>query len=318
MIAGTATDPVSVSAACAICGSRASVVELDEVADCVTGRRFSIRRCSACTVARTEPQPVTIDEFYPPRYRRYGRATLAALTLLYRWRARGWSRRLGAPGVALEVGCGDGWMLQALRRRSWRVVGVERTVDSARFAALQQRLPVLVGDISALRLGSLDAVILFQVLEHLKDPLGVLRTCAGLLRPGGQLIISVPNIESWQARAFGARWFHLDVPRHRYHFSPLSLSRALEAAGLSVTLHRFVSPEHDPYGWLQSGLNRLGFKPNLLTRWLMGTAGRDGSAVSLLAMAAAGVPLGLAGIGMSLLSWVAGSGAIMEVWAVKK
>src|SRR5204862_5797584 len=62
-----------------------------------------------------------------------------------------------------------------------------------------------------------------------------LRTLRGALRPAGRLVISLPNFSSWQRRRFASRWFHLDLPRHRVHFTAGSLQRALDSAGLAVS-----------------------------------------------------------------------------------
>ena len=144
-------------------------------------------------------------------------------------------------------------MLDTLRRAGWRVVGIERTPEMARFARHDLELPVFAGGVEAIAARPhFDLIILFQVLEHIRDPLSVLRQCATLLKPSGVLIVGVPNLESWQARYTGPHWFHLDVPRHLFHFSPRSLGKVLQMADLTVSRISFVSFEHDPYGWIES------------------------------------------------------------------
>ena len=80
-----------------------------------------------------------------------------------------------------------------------------------------------------------DLVIFRHSLEHTADPVGDLRKVARALRPGGTLLISVPNFASRWRRVFGSRWFPLDLPRHRTHFTPEGMRRALEQAGLRTT-----------------------------------------------------------------------------------
>jgi SAM-dependent methyltransferase len=259
-----------------------------------------------------------MDAFYPARYRKYGAMTAAALRRIYRWRVHGWSRRFAAPGRALEVGCGDGWMLAALRDNGWHVIGSERAIDSARAAAALNRVATFVGDLEAVSAGPrFQLVLLFQVLEHLADPLVALRRGAGVLEPNGMLLVAVPNFASWQARFFGPSWFHLDVPRHLHHFSPQALTQAMELVGLKVVAVRFASFEHDPFGWIQSALNALGFKQNLLTKWLMGTAGDEATPIALGAMLTIGAVLLVPSVVLAMLSWMARAGATMELWAVK-
>ncbi len=302
---------------CAVCHSTAEITVLERVQDYVTQEWFSVLRCRGCELVRTHPQPAFLDSYYPARYRRYSGLTRVMLRRLYRWRVHRWVGRPQLPAAALEIGCGPGWMLQALRERGWRVIGTERTIESAT-AAIVNGLPVFVGDLDALRPTSrFDVIILFHVLEHLADPLDTLRDCATLLTMEGRLILSVPNFHSWQAWLFGPHWFHLDIPRHQYHFEPRSLAQTLRHAGFEVLDMSFVSFEHDVYGWIQSFLNAFGFEQNLLTKLLMGYGSGKCAAGVVVAMAGVSVVLVVPSLLLSLCSWLTRSGAIMEVRAVK-
>jgi SAM-dependent methyltransferase len=299
-----------------VCGSPETEVYLDQARDYVTGKTFATRRCERCGVGFTAPRPENLEPFYPARYRRYTRLALATLRALYRRRVRSWARLQRQPGAALELGCGDGFMLDALRRRGWRVVGVERSEEACAYARSELGLEVHAGGLDALD-GEhrFDLIILFQVLEHLPDPVATLRQCARLLKPGGTLVVGVPNRESWQARFAGADWLHLDVPRHLFHFSPASLTYAMRQAGLEVASVRFASLEHDPYGWLQSLLNRIGFRQNGLTRLLMGL---DRPSVGGVAAALCAAVLLIPAVLLAAVSWLLRAGALMEVRATRR
>ncbi len=302
-----------VTAACSTCGASGPVHEAD-AADYVTGEAFQVYRCPGCDVAFTWPRPASMDAYYPARYRRYAAPVAALLRALYAVRVRRWIR--GRPrGRALEVGCGAGWMLHALARQGWGAIGLERTTEQAALAARALGVPVLVGGVERLpELGAFDLIFLFHVLEHLDDPATALRACAAHLKPGGRLIVAVPNYASWQARYARGGWFHLDVPRHLYHFTPAALARLLRGAGLRPAGVRFASWEHDPYGWVQSVENRLGLAPNALTRTLMGlTPPPPGRALALGLAALLTLPAAV----LSVVSWLAGAGAIMEMSAVR-
>ncbi len=304
--------------ACELCRSAEFVQVITGVRDYITGEVFVLRHCLRCAFARTEPQPASMAPYYPVKYRRYNPLSAALLRQFYRWRAWRWVARLGPSGVALEIGCGDGWMLGALREQGWQVVGTERSVESAVIPARERRVPVFVGELDALRPAArFDAIILFHVLEHMDDPVRVLRRCAALLKLGGMIIVAVPNWRSWQARCFGTAWFHLDVPRHLNHFSRRALSLTAEQAGLQIARTSSVSLEHDPYGWVQSALNRCGFPQNLLTKWLMGMSAEEQSVAGWAAMFALSVLLAIPAGVLALASWCVGRGAVMEAWVTK-
>ncbi|TMF26161.1 MAG: class I SAM-dependent methyltransferase [Chloroflexi bacterium] len=304
--------------ACAICGSTDPPRRWRDVVDYVTGDSFAIVQCHVCGFGVTEPLPGSLDRYYPTRYRRFNALAARVLHGLYLRRVDGWLRRLPPTGLALEVGAGTGWMLRALRERGWRALGNERSLEAALAARAAAGVPIFVGDLGAVRPApALDLVIMFHVLEHLADPLAELRAVARRLRPGGALVLGLPNIASWQARLAGRHWMHLDVPRHLCHFTPDSIERALAVSGYRMTRIDFRSYEHDPFGWVQSTLDRLGFEHGLLIKQLTGMKRRSGAFTTLAALVLA-VPLGVVGLVAALASWRAGAGAVMEVWAVRE
>lgn len=304
------------TAQCEICGGADRRI-IKGVADRVTGERFHVIRCARCGFGRTEPVPSSLDHYYPSRYRRFGRLSRALLHRMYLRRVDGWRSRLPASGLALEIGAGTGWMLRALRERGWRAIGSERTAQAAAVVRSAAGVPAFAGSIGALREAPLlDLVVMFHVLEHLADPLGELREVARRLRPGGALVLGLPNIASWQSGVFGHDWMHLDVPRHLCHFTPDSIERALALSGLRLERIDFRSPEHDPLGWVQSALDRLGFEKDLLLRILTRGERRSGMAAIAVALALS-VPLSAIGVALAAASWAAGRGAVMEVWAVR-
>lgn len=301
---------------CLICQSALTTHFLD-ARDYASGEMFTLQRCDDCGFVFTWPQPDDLNKYYPAYYRRYGSLLFTFFRFLYGRRTASWARAYGHAGRALEVGCGNGWMLDSLRQRGWQVIGTERTPASAQFARTQLKLTVVVGGLNALREGEFDLIILQQVLEHLPDPVGTLSHCAKLLKPSGHLVVGVPNMASWQFRFSRQHWQHLDVPRHLGHFTPHSIRKALEHVGLHVERIDFVSPEHDPYGWLQSALNKFGFPQNLLLRWLSGEGRGDLFKPTGLLMVLITVFLAPLAVLLALLSWIASKGALMEVRAVR-
>lgn len=317
-----ATDPLGPatlpSQSCPGCRSHESRLYLRDARDYITGEEFTVRRCLACGTGFTCPQPGEMGKYYPRRYREYVSPVRAALRALYGLRVWLWHREAGKPGRVLEVGCGSGWMLKAFADRGWTAVGVERGVQEVRQARVRFGLPVFVGDLGALRVGTqFDLVVMVHVLEHVPDPVAILRDCGKLLKPQGALVLAVPNLASWQARLFGRQWFHLDVPRHLVHFTPESLAFALVQAGFDVARFHFISA-HDPYGWIQSTLNGMGFQQNLLTDLLMGRNRSSGAMLWGLVMAVVSLVLFLPSLLLSAMSWSCHAGALMEVRAVRR
>jgi SAM-dependent methyltransferase len=302
---------------CPVCKAQDQSVLLDNAGDYITGEEFQIRRCASCGLAFTFPRPASLQRYYPSYYRQYTWSAQSLLKTVYSLRARAWARSRSTPGRALEIGCGDGWILDALRQRGWTVVGNERTVPSTTFASKVNELPVFVGDLGTLKSAQFDLIIMVHVLEHMVDPVGTLRHCVRLLREGGTLVVVVPNIESWQARWFGSLWFELDVPRHLFHFSPRALSYAFSEAGLSVTTPTFPWLDHALYGWMQSLLNYCGFPRNLLTKVLMGADHRTVRTPSGLAQAFAGALLLIPSFLFEVGSRLARGGAVMELCGIK-
>ena len=230
-------------------------------------------------------------------------------------RAKKWSRGFKSPGVVFEMGCGDGIMLNSLRAHGWQVFGNERTLGAAHFARHQLNVPIFVGGLDSLNPAPIaDLIILFQVLEHLEDPIMILKQLNHIIKPTGRLIIAVPNFGGWQSRIGGKKWLHLDVPRHLFHFSPQSLQYCLNKSGFTITQVSYKSFEHDPYGWSQSILNLLFKKHNLLTRFLMRLDKPNITIIIHLVLAAL---IGILSLPISIMSWFFSNGAIIEVTAEK-
>ena len=231
-----------------------------------------------------------------------------------RWAA--WKRDGGS---VLEVGCGLGLMLAAFSQHGWRATGIER--DEEVIARIHPMPGVEITTLAVEELpleARFDLIVMFHVLEHIGDPVQLLRECAKRLAPGGRLIVNVPNFGSWQARFAGANWVHLDVPRHLVHYTPQTVAATLERAGLEVSDFRSVSIEHDPYGWVESASNRAGRsrltgRSNTLTRFLMGID-RLGLGVALSAVI--GAVLAVPAFVLACVSWAFGKGAVMEATAI--
>ncbi|MGO9763869.1 MAG: class I SAM-dependent methyltransferase [Solirubrobacteraceae bacterium] len=206
---------------------------------------FSVTRCKACGMGVTLP---TVDasqlaSLYPTTYGTYERLPTGVLGLVSKavQRVQAWQSLHTAPfeclaelpaGRLLDVGCGRGDLGSWFVRRGWSVVGVEPSVHACELAR-SRGVDARAGTLAEVKLepSTYDAVVFRQSLEHVTDPVGDLRRARQALRNGGVAIVSVPNFGCWQSNRFGGSWFHLDLPRHRFHFNANALRIVLERAG---------------------------------------------------------------------------------------
>jgi SAM-dependent methyltransferase len=176
-------------------------------------------------------------------------------------------------------------------------------------------LPIFVGGIESIQPSPhFDLIFLFQVLEHLEDPVKTIQQLSSFLKPNGKLIIGVPNFSSWQAKVGREKWFHLDVPRHLVHYSLSTLKILLKQCDMEIENVSYISWEHDPYGWVQSILNLLDRRYNRLTRLLMQIDSVD--TVNLIHLVLGGA-IGFVSVVLSLVSWLLHEGALIEVTAIR-
>jgi 2-polyprenyl-3-methyl-5-hydroxy-6-metoxy-1,4-benzoquinol methylase len=135
-------------------------------------------------------------------------------------------------GRLVEIGCGNGDMLQILREAGWQAEGVDfdpAAVTIARDNGLQVHLGTLQS--KGYATNTFDAVTSSHTIEHLSDPALFLNECYRILRPGGRLSIVTPNSRSLGHRFFKQSWLHLDPPRHLHIFNVPSLHRLVTEAG---------------------------------------------------------------------------------------
>ena len=162
----------------------------------------------------------------------------------FRRRLHALARHLPSRGSALDVGCATGCFLEVLAQDHWEVHGVEPSATVRELA--QRRLGT--GHVSACAWEQLpddgrryDLISFWDVLEHLPDPVQALTQAAGRLAAGGRVCLLTQNVASAWARLLGQRWQHYKHAEHLTHFSPLTLERALGAAGLRILT---MGPRH--------------------------------------------------------------------------
>jgi SAM-dependent methyltransferase len=240
-----------VAVACAICGSAAT--DPLYIKD-----GYAIGRCQRCGLIYANPRAPEGKVLFRYRADYFWKEYLPSLgvvdgtfdltTFDARYAAVLHMIAVEAPGRhLLEVGCGAGLFLKAAERAGWRVEGIELSAEASRFAVERLALPVRSerAEDAPIEPGSFDAAVMFDVIEHLFDPRGVLTAIARALKPGGTLVISTPNIDSASRYLLGTDWAVLSPLEHLYYFNEDSLRRLLEANGFTDV--RFVR-EHVMWG----------------------------------------------------------------------
>ncbi len=243
---------------CPVCGAGAPRPKLRVGA-------VEILCCGACGLAWWTPPPAhAAASVYGASYFRgagtgRGYDDYAGLEASLRKTFASRLRRLGppAPGARLlDVGAAYGFAVAEARRAGWQAWGLELSRAAARVAAAAGT-PVLVAEAARapFAAGSLDAVTLWDVLEHLPDPHAALAELARLLRPGGLLALSTGDVGSLAARLSGSRWHLYSLPEHLFFFSRQSLRLLLGAHGLRVESMRAEGARY-PLGYLAERLRK--------------------------------------------------------------
>jgi 2-polyprenyl-3-methyl-5-hydroxy-6-metoxy-1,4-benzoquinol methylase len=231
---------------------------------------FAVHRCGACGTLFVHPVPPDLGRYYPPGYHDVP-ADLAA----FRSRLGGQDfkteivRRHASGGDLLEIGPSHCEALWLAREAGFRVHGLEMDEACCRFAKDVLGLDDVrrsadpVADLPVQP--SYDVITMWHVFEHLPDPSGAAKAIAGALRPGGVLVVAVPNPESLQLAVFGRAWVHLDVPRHTVLAPAAALTARMEALGLRAAGVTFT--DAGSVGWNRFGWVR-GLAGGTQNRWL--------------------------------------------------
>lgn len=148
--------------------------------------------------------------------------------------------RLRAPGDMLEIGTAYGYFLDEARARGWRVSGVEPSAHAAGAASELLGMTIPTTPFTALDIEpqSLDAIAMWDVIEHLPNPRATLEHAAAALRPGGIIAISTGNAGSLTARLQRADWSLMTPPWHQFYFSKKTLRRLLASVDMRVARTR--------------------------------------------------------------------------------
>lgn len=220
---------------CPVCNS-ANISIRNEIKDyAVSGKSFPICQCADCTFLFTQDIPSKSDislYYQSDSYISHSDSKKGIVNKLYHI-VRNYTIRQKVSlikgksssknGKLLDVGCGTGSFLDAMKKEGWDAIGMEPD-EKARNFAKSKGLQIYDADyMEQLDVNAFDIVTLWHVLEHIHDLQSNLERFRNAITNDGKLIVAVPNHLSFDAKYYGKYWAAYDVPRHLYHFSPKSL-----------------------------------------------------------------------------------------------
>ncbi len=213
----------------------------------LTGEDFQIIQCANCTLEYTDPAPSkeAIAPYYNfPSYISHTDTKEGLVNKMYHkvrnhtlTQKTNWVQSLftGHKGHLLEVGAGTGAFANSMSKKGWKVTALEPDAASRQKALENYDINLLpIEELSHLEPAKYEVITLWHVLEHVHDLNAYMKTFHSLLKPNGRLIIAVPNYTSYDAGFYKNYWAAYDVPRHLYHFSPLSMHYLAKKHKMSI------------------------------------------------------------------------------------
>lgn len=232
---------------CPACGASLVQAVLSVKDYTVSGENFSIWQCSNCTLRFTQdvPDEKSVGIYYKSEdYISHSNTSKGFINRIYQFirkRTLKQKRKLITvvtgltSGRLLDVGSGAGAFVNEMKQNGWDVTGLEPDADARRIAKESFNCDLQTTDqLFQLQKGSFDAITLWHVLEHVHDLHHYLQQLSSLLTENGRLIIAVPNYTSFDAGIYKECWAAYDVPRHLYHFSPLSMQLLMEKNRMKI------------------------------------------------------------------------------------
>lgn len=264
---------------CDNCGSEAFTVVLrgPDLLEGLPGE-FQFVRCEQCGMLRQNPR-LDWDQlaaYYPKDYISHGEQLDPSVSGFRRFEKRygHWKRvrlvnKFKPAGKWLDIGCGSGLNLQEAQFwKRWDLYGLEPVASMATYVQERLGIPVFNTNLEEFSCheGEFDIVTMWDVLEHLPYPVEALEQVGRLLKPGGLLVLSTPNLESLDRQWFRSAWIGYDLPRHLYLFPRNLLRETLHRKGFNVIQERCLAGSHAA---LMLNFSFLSHKSNsLLVKWI--------------------------------------------------
>lgn len=217
----------TISRACSLCGSPVTRIFLSRDS-------LDVYRCADCGLAFTHPQPQSLAEQYDSAYfdlyrrRRPFRlkradSRLAVIELMKR------------PGRLLDIGCSLGYFVEAAAARGWQAIGVEispQASEEARAMGLDVRPGTLQQAVFPPEF--FDCITMWDVLEHVPDPVGHMLEVRRVLAPDGLVAIGTPDLGHPLRVLKGTKWRHFKPAEHIFYFQRSSITLLFEKTGFRI------------------------------------------------------------------------------------
>ncbi|UCF70141.1 MAG: class I SAM-dependent methyltransferase [candidate division WOR-3 bacterium] len=240
---------------CEICGKRETTILFKARDYCheLPGE-FNVSRCSNCGLAYLNPRPTKegMEVYYPEGYAPHKRMGGVG-DIRFQQRLLGFFIKFHGgelrtlwrlkPGKILDVGCGGGMYLKALKERGWTVYGVDASAVATQRARALGLNNIFTGELHEARHPDnlFDAILMRHSLEHMPHPSETLAEVHRILRPGGAVLIVAPNFQSTEARLFKQHWYQIDAPRHFYFLEHSTIRNLLHKHNFRITTYSFSS-----------------------------------------------------------------------------
>lgn len=244
--------------ACPLCGGHTHTTHL-------TKYGYTLSRCAGCGHIHVNPMPS--DEELTAHYQNVayfegesdqGYRSYAdmhrALKPHFERRLRLLNAAVTSGRTLMDFGCADGYFLDLARQHGWDISGVELSAEMASRASQRLSIPIAQRMPDA---AQFDAITMWEVIEHVPQPVEHLRQLRALLRPGGSIAISTPNTGHWQAVRAHDEWVSYRPPSHLQYFTEATLRSALQNAGFDNITIRQTMPLPPLPAWLKARSSRL-------------------------------------------------------------
>jgi 2-polyprenyl-3-methyl-5-hydroxy-6-metoxy-1,4-benzoquinol methylase len=266
---------------CPVCSSIAVHKALTATDHLVSGKAFDIWQCEQCTLRFTQnvPDAISIGSYYrSDNYISHSETNkgiinrlyhfVRALTLADKHRLILSVTQLKG-GTLLDIGAGTGAFINHMQSRGWQTTGLEPDEGARKNAKALYKIDLLPsGAFLGFPPASFDVVTMWHVLEHVHHLHEYIEQLKNIIKPGGKILIAVPNYECYDASFYKNFWAAYDVPRHLYHFSPEAMFHLLDKHELK--LHATRPMWYDSFYISLLSEKYKAEKKNSVRGWLVG------------------------------------------------